>query len=220
MSGVTRAATRKSGARKPAAAPPQRQPCQAVATVPTVPASVTTVPKAAVDGGSGQAGAAGTLTPEALLARARGLEAFELAAAGRLVSAIEEPKVLTEKQVENSITAMAAALIAFKCADPIETMLACQAIALHHAGMSCLKRVAAGGMPSYDVISRLQRDAVNLMRGMTDMLEALDRKRGKGGQQRIIIERVLVADGGKAMIANVSPGAVGGGVAPGEGSGN
>ena len=39
---------------------------------------------------------------------------------------------------------------------------------------------------------------------MTDMLEALDRKRGKGPQV-VRVERVVVNEGGQAIVGNVQP---------------
>jgi hypothetical protein len=39
---------------------------------------------------------------------------------------------------------------------------------------------------------------------MTDMLEALDRKRGKGPQV-VRVERVVVHEGGQAIVGNVQP---------------
>ena len=55
-----------------------------------------------------------------------------------------------------------------------------------------------------DVASKLRRDAANLARSMTDMLDALDRKRGKGPQV-VRVERVVVHEGGQAIVGNVRP---------------
>jgi hypothetical protein len=52
------------------------------------------------------------------------------------------------------------------------------------------------------VASKLRKDGANLARGMTDMLEALDRKRGKGPQV-VRVERVVVNEGGQAIVGNV-----------------
>jgi hypothetical protein len=49
---------------------------------------------------------------------------------------------------------------------------------------------------------------------MTDMLEALDRKRGKGPQV-VRVERVVVNDGGQAIVGSVAAGAA----VPGRGEG-
>jgi hypothetical protein len=52
--------------------------------------------------------------------------------------------------------------------------------------------------------STLRKDGANLARGMTDMLEALDRKLGKGPQV-VRVERVVVNEGGQAIVGNVQP---------------
>ncbi len=103
------------------------------------------------------------------------------------------------------IRAGMAALKAFKPADAIEGMLAAQAVALHHAAMECFRRAMHPEQPSA-IASKLRKDGANLARGMTDMLEALDRKRGKGPQV-VRVERVVVHDGGQAIVGAVSAGA-------------
>jgi hypothetical protein len=55
-----------------------------------------------------------------------------------------------------------------------------------------------------------ERDGANLTRGMTDMLDALNRKRGKGPQV-VRVERVVVHEGGQAIVGNVQPAASKGG---------
>jgi hypothetical protein len=101
------------------------------------------------------------------------------------------------------IAAAAAALAAFKPADEIEAMLAGQAVALHFGALECLRRATLPDQHP-EVASKLRRDGANLARGMTDMLEALDRKRGKG-PQIVRVERVVVHEGGQAIVGNVQP---------------
>jgi len=96
------------------------------------------------------------------------------------------------------------ALKAFKPADEIEAMIAAQAVALHFGAMDCLRRAVIPGQP-FEIAARLRKDAANMMRTMTDMLEALDRKRGKGPQV-VRVERVVVHEGGQAIVGNVTPG--------------
>lgn len=99
------------------------------------------------------------------------------------------------------IAAAAAALAAFKPTDEIEGMIAGQAVALHHAAMECLRRAMLGGQHP-EAASKLRKDGANLARAMTDMVEALDRKRGKGPQV-VRVERVVVHEGGQAIVGNV-----------------
>lgn len=102
--------------------------------------------------------------------------------------------------------AVVAALMAFEPKDEIEGMIASQAVALHGASMECMRRAM---MPeqSFEVTSRLRKDGANLARAMTDMVEALDRKRGKGPQV-VRVERVVVHEGGQAVVGNVTSGSV------------
>jgi len=102
------------------------------------------------------------------------------------------------------IAATSAALAAFKPADEIEGMIAAQAVALHHVSMECFRRAMLPGQMS-DVASKLRKDGANLARAMTEMLDALDRKRGKGPQV-VRVERVVVHEGGQAIVGNVKGG--------------
>ena len=96
----------------------------------------------------------------------------------------------------------ALALHAFAPKDPVEAMIASQAMALHLASLECSRR-AMVPQQSPDVASRLRRDAANSARAMVDMCEALDRRRGKGTQV-VRVERVVVNEGGQAVVGNVS----------------
>jgi hypothetical protein len=102
------------------------------------------------------------------------------------------------------IQAIMAALKGFKPSDEIEGMLAAQAAALHFGAMECFRRSMSPEQPS-DIASRLRRDGANLARTMVEMLDAFDRKRGKGPQV-VRVERVVVQDGGRAFVGSVSPG--------------
>jgi hypothetical protein len=94
-------------------------------------------------------------------------------------------------------------LEAFKPTDAIEGMIAAQAIAMHHGSMECFRRSMIPDQP-FDTAARLRKDSANLARGMTDMVDALDRKRGKGPQV-VRVERVVVHQGGQAIVGNVQP---------------
>ena len=104
------------------------------------------------------------------------------------------------------ISAGMTALMAFKPKDEIEGMLAAQAVALHFGAMECFRRAMHKEQP-FDIASKLRKDGANLARGMAEMLDALDRKRGKGPQV-VRVERVVVHEGGRAIVGNVSPGTV------------
>jgi hypothetical protein len=101
------------------------------------------------------------------------------------------------------VAAAATALAAFKPTDEIEGMIAGQCVALHHAALECL-RLAMLPDQHPEIASKLRKDGANLARGMIDMLDALDRKRDKGPQV-VRVERVVVHEGGQAIVGNVQP---------------
>ena len=100
------------------------------------------------------------------------------------------------------------ALGAFEPQDEIEGMIAAQAVALHFGAMEALRRSMLTDQP-HEIAARLRKDGANLARAMTDMLDALDRKRGKA-QQVMRIERVVVEDGGKAIVGVANATTLGG----------
>ena len=106
------------------------------------------------------------------------------------------------EDVERRQSAAAVALAAFKPRDEIEGMLAAQAVAMHYGAMECFRRAMLPDQPP-DIAARMRKDGANLARGMTDMLDALDRKRGKAPQV-VRVERVVVQDGGQAIVGNLT----------------
>jgi hypothetical protein len=106
--------------------------------------------------------------------------------------------------MNKAIQAAAAALAAFKPRDEIEGMIAAQAVALHFGAMEALRRSMLKDQPG-EIAARLRKDGANLARAMTDMLDAIDRKRGKRPQV-VRVERVVVQDGGQAIVGNVNHG--------------
>jgi hypothetical protein len=103
----------------------------------------------------------------------------------------------------NRLAAASAALAGFKPVDELDGIIASQCVALHFGAMECLRQ---SNLPDQhpDVASKLRKEAANLARTMTDMLDALDRKRGKGPQV-VRVERVVVHEGGRAIVGNVQP---------------
>jgi hypothetical protein len=91
-------------------------------------------------------------------------------------------------------------LQAFKPSDEIEAMLAAQAMAAHHASMECSRRAMVHEQP-FEAAQGLRKAAASASRNFIELLAALDRKRGKG--QVVRVERVVVNEGGKAIVGNV-----------------
>jgi hypothetical protein len=90
--------------------------------------------------------------------------------------------------------------------DQIEAMLAAQMAALHMALMTCARRLAnAETIPQQD---SAQNAFNKLARTFAALVEALKRHRS-GGEQRMIVQHVNVAEGGQAIVGNVSTPGVG-----------
>jgi len=96
-------------------------------------------------------------------------------------------------------------LRAFAPADEIEAMLAAQAMAAHHASMECSRRAMIPDQP-FEAGQGFRKAAANASRTFVELLSALDRKRGKGGQQVVRVEHVHVHQGGQALVGNVQTG--------------
>jgi hypothetical protein len=114
------------------------------------------------------------------------------------------PPGQSDEERARQLFATATALQAFKPADEVEAMLIAQALAMHYASMECSRRAMIPDQP-FEAACKLRKDAANMARAMTDMLDALDRKRGKGPQV-VRVERVVVHEGGQAIVGNVKGG--------------
>lgn len=120
------------------------------------------------------------------------------------------PSTMTAEDRTQRQVAAFNALMAFKPTNEVEGMLAGQAVAMHHASMECFRRAMLPDQ-SFEVASKLRKDGANVARGMVEMLDALDRKRGKSTRQVVRVERVMVAPGGQAVVGTVSTEQAGGG---------
>jgi hypothetical protein len=119
------------------------------------------------------------------------------------------PGLTKETQTERWAMAVGA-VAAFKPQDEIEGMIAAQAVAMHLGAMECLRRAMRPDQPG-DAAARLRKDGASLARGVVEMVAALDRKRGKIGNQVVRVEHVTVQAGGQAIVGNVAGAKPGGG---------
>jgi hypothetical protein len=110
---------------------------------------------------------------------------------------------MTEERRNDIMAAALAGLRAFNPRNEVEAMMAAQAVAMHHAAMECARRAMLPDQPD-DAADRLRRQAVSMSRAMVDMAEAIERRRGKGPQV-VRVERVVVHDGGQAIVGTVGP---------------
>ena len=58
----------------------------------------------------------------------------------------------------------------------------------------------------FEAAQGLRKAAANASRTFIELLAALDRRRGKGGQQVVRVEHVHVHSGGQAVVGNVKAG--------------
>ena len=93
--------------------------------------------------------------------------------------------------------------------DELEGIIAAQLVACHNASMECYRRAMLPDQ-TFDGRHENLNQASKLSRTYSTLLETLNRHRGKGAQQKVIVEHVNVAAGGQAIVGNVE--APGGGV--------
>ena len=97
-------------------------------------------------------------------------------------------------------------LIGIAPQDEIEVMIAAQLIATHNATMECYRRAMIGEQTLEGRRDNLSQ-ANKLSRTYAVLLDALNRYRGKEGQQKVTVEHVDVHAGGQAVVGMVeSPG--------------
>jgi hypothetical protein len=114
----------------------------------------------------------------------------------------------------STVNALLQAVGSVEPADELEAMLAVQLATFHHITLCCLRR-------SQQSTTTLEGRALNLnqanrcARTFTILLDSLNRHRGKGTTQRVIVENVTVEAGGQAVVGAV---AGGGGVCKSRGS--
>ena len=95
------------------------------------------------------------------------------------------------------------ALIEIAPKNVIEGMIAAQLIAAHNGAMECYRRAMLGEQTLEGHRENLTQ-ANKLSRTCTELLEALNRQRGKG-QQKVTVEHVHVHAGGQAIVGMVNP---------------
>jgi hypothetical protein len=137
-------------------------------------------------------------------------DGFNTVTLNAVVSSLWAPANCSEEDRQRYLAAALTAMGAFKPADEIEGMLAAQAIAMHHASMECSRRAMHPDQP-FEAAQGFRKAAANASRTFTELLSALDRKRGKAVQQRVVVERVVVNPGGQAIVGAVAPSGPGGG---------
>ena len=93
--------------------------------------------------------------------------------------------------------------------DVIADMVAAQLVAAYQATMGCYARAASDDIP-LEVWRESLNQANKLSRTTAALVEALNRHRGKSGQQTVRVEHVTVEAGGQAVVGAVATGGRGG----------
>jgi hypothetical protein len=115
-----------------------------------------------------------------------------------------------EDEIQRQRRAALEALIGIKPRDELEGMIAAQLVACHNASMECYRRAMIGEQ-TFEGRRENLNQANKLSRTYANLLEALNRHRGKG-QQKVTVEHVHVHEGGQAIVGNVET--PGGGFSP------
>ena len=146
-----------------------------------------------------------TVPPE-VLAEATGTDQLHLQQhlIDQVYDALWFPEGLAEEKKVARIEAALSLLQGIKPADEIESMLAVQMVATHHAAMDCLGRAMIEGQPILGRDLNLKH-AGKLLSIYSRQIEVLDKHRGKG-QQKVTVEHVHVAAGGQAMVGHFETG--------------
>ena len=107
------------------------------------------------------------------------------------------------EQEKQLMYATLGALIDIKPADPIEGMLVSQMIATQSAVMECYRLAS---LPNQQFICQQSylKHAGQLSRTFATLVESLNRHRGKGNQQNVIVKYVTVEAGAQAIVGNVT----------------
>ena len=90
----------------------------------------------------------------------------------------------------------------FNPKDVLEGVLAVQMMGVHTLAVECLQRAIREGQPSEVMDLNINR-STKLLRTFTAQMEALNRHRGKIGQQ-MVVGNVNVNQGGQAIVGSVN----------------
>jgi hypothetical protein len=101
------------------------------------------------------------------------------------------------------VNAFLAILHKIKPRDELEAMLATQMIATHIMIMEFMNRISIPDQTHEGVSANTDR-AAKMERIFITQLETLNKYRGKGSQQKVIVEHVTVNSGGQAIVGQVN----------------
>ncbi len=114
---------------------------------------------------------------------------------------LEHPDAATDSddRINELLLKATAAVAELQPTSAAETMLAAQMVGTQRLAMEFMRRATGEGQ-TIDGADRNVNRATKLMRVFNEQLEAMARLKGKSGQQRVVVEHVTVAPGGKAIV--------------------
>ncbi len=110
-----------------------------------------------------------------------------------------------EATVDRLLASATASLAELEPRTATEAMLAVQMIGAQRTAMKFLERATLPGQTSEGMDANVLR-ATRLMRLFNEQVETMAKLKGKGGQQRVVVEHVTVAAGGQAIVGSVTRG--------------
>lgn len=108
------------------------------------------------------------------------------------------------KAIEKIKTSTKAVLSGINPQDEIEGMLAAQMLAMHNAAMECFSYAALLGSSEPARKGEYLNQSNKLCRSYIGAMESLKRYRSKDAEQKLVVGRVDVHDGGQAIVGNVT----------------
>lgn len=130
---------------------------------------------------------------------------FNQTLANQVVNSLWMPEATNSETRNRMIQTVMASMTGIAPQDETEGMLAAQMVATHHASMECYRRSMIEGQ-TFEGREQNLRFADRLSKTYAHQLDALKRYRRKA-DQTVRIERVVVKDGGQAIVGNVTRGA-------------
>jgi len=143
------------------------------------------------------------LEDDALLAMRKVMGSLSDEAAGRLTIQACHALVWPPVDHDAAIVAGVAAMAEMGPRTGIEGMLAVQMIAAHNAALMFLNRATIKEQHPAAIDPNVIR-ASRLMRVFVEQIEAMQKLKGKTGQQKVTVEHVHVHEGGQAIVGAVS----------------
>lgn len=115
------------------------------------------------------------------------------------------PRGATDAQ--HGEAALSALLLMMELAprDGVEGALAAQFVAQHGISMEMVRKAHLPDQP-HEIAAGMRKASIQASRACVEILDALDRRRGKGGKQHITVKHLHVSDDARAVIGNFEAG--------------